>query len=149
MLSSLAPSSANESCSPACRRLVPACAPRCSVTVLAHPVFESLTLQSPPFSNRVISNPGDLSCPAMNEIPALGRDSLNPFEPACLQLRNANTAALPHRLSCRSTCEGWEERQIKPAGTRLLWPAMLPASIFGSLIPNKKAAQHWSCAATE
>ena len=153
MLSALAASSANESCSPACRPLVPACAPWCSVTILAHPVFESLTLQSPPFPPRVISNSGDLECPAMNEIPALGRDSLNPFKtslpPVAKREQRGPCIIGDRRLSCRSTGEGWEERQIKPAGTRLLCSAMLPASICGSLIPDKKAAQHLSCAATE
>src|ERR1700729_645188 len=69
MLSSLAPSSTNESCSPEFRRLVPACAPRCSVTVLAHPVFESLTLQSPPFLEAGDLEPGDLCMPCYERNP--------------------------------------------------------------------------------
>jgi hypothetical protein len=152
MLSALAPSSANESCSPACRPLVPVCAMVFSNDSRA----SGFRVIDPPIAT--VLSPGDLYL-GRSRMPCYERNpGTRPGFPEPLQNQLASscetrTAGLciidDRRLSCRSTGEGWEERQIKPAGTRLLCCAMLPASICGSLIPDKKAAQHLSCAATE
>jgi len=97
----------------------------------------------------MISNPGDLECPAMNEIPALGRDSLNPFKtslpPVAKREPRGLASTIIDLVAAAHVKVGRKDKSNRRNG--LLCAAMFPVSIGGALIPNKKAAQHWSCAA--